>query len=283
MVRILRALRITVERGPVGARGRGTRRVAPPATIVISVAVALLLVQCGVVFAAAALEREPVGSVLSGPPDHPVGEARYVIYLHGAILESRGANAVHPEYGRYEYAAILDSMARRGAVVLSELREQGTDGAAYAARVAAWVDTLLSSGVPPEHVTVMGFSKGGGIAMRASSLISNGRVNYVFMACCPREMAEWPEVKYRGRILSIHESSDTFAGSCRRAVLGAADVDAGAAVRATIEEERQARAGRQVAYEELEISTGLKHGAFYRPLDEWLDPAMQWAIEAGKR
>jgi len=187
---------------------------------------------------------------------------RYVIYLHGAILESHGAGAVHPRFGAYEYAAILDSLGARGVVVLSELREENADGEAYSHTVSATVDSLLSAGVPPENVTVIGFSKGGGIAMRACTLIMNESVNYVFMACCPRNMTSWPERKYMGRILAIHETSDTFAGSCRSAILGSSEEDDVAGI----------------TYEELEIDTGLEHGAFYRPLGEWLEPALEWAF-----
>ena len=30
-------------------------------------------------------------------------------------------------------------------------------------------------------------------------------------------------------------------------------------------------------YKEIEINTGLKHGFLYRPLVEWVRPAMLWA------
>ncbi|MBD3349363.1 MAG: alpha/beta hydrolase [Candidatus Eisenbacteria bacterium] len=204
------------------------------------------------------------GTALSGPPESAEPEARYVIYLHGAILETEGAEAVHPRFGRYEYHSILDSLASRGAVVLSELRGAGTDGEAYATTVEGWVDSLASLGVPPDHVTVLGFSKGGGIAMRACSLIADERVNYVFMACCPRGMTEWPEPAFRGRILSIYEASDAFAGSCRGAVLGGPG--------------RAADGAFGVVFREIEVDTGREHGAFYRPIPEWLDPAVAWVM-----
>ena len=220
---------------------------------------AALLLAAAFVFLSAAHVPAPAAPSSAAVPD---STTRYVIYLHGAILESQGAGAVHPRFGAYEYAAILDSLAARGVAVLSELREENADGEACARSVSATVDSLLSAGVPPENVTVIGFSKGGGIAMRACTLIRNERVNYVFMACCPRNMTSWPERQYVGRILAIHETSDTFAGSCRSAILGSSEEDDVPGV----------------TYEELEIDTGLEHGAFYRPLEDWLGPALEWAF-----
>ena len=235
-----------------------------------------------VAMASPALSSEGRGAVLGAPPDTVEPSATYVIYLHGAILESEGPEAVHPDFGRYEYAAILDAMASSGVIVLSDLREAGTDGAEYAAVVASWVDSLLSEGVAPERVTVIGFSKGGGIAMRACSDIGNERINYVFMACCPRRMKNWPDERYAGRVLCIYEASDTYAGSCRGAVLGASG-DSGAFPKRGGSAEGGGDGTALVVYEELEIDTGLKHGAFYRPLDVWLGPAIDWAVSEMSR
>ncbi len=204
------------------------------------------------------------GSVLDAPPEHPSPDAHYLIYLHGAILESEGPDAVHPRFGRYEYSAILDSLAVRGLVVISQLRAQGADPIDYSKSTAEWVNTMIREGVPPEHITVAGFSKGGGIAMDICRRLSNPGVNYVFMACCPRAMQDWPEADYRGRILSIYEKSDDFAGSCREAILGSAD----------------APTPEGIVFKEIEIDTGLEHGAFYRPRPVWVDPVVGWAMSS---
>lgn len=205
------------------------------------------------------------GVVLDALPEQPSPDARYLIYLHGAILETEGLAAVHPRFGKYEYASILDSLAIRGLVVISELRAEGADPLDYAKKMADWVNTLLRAGVPPEHITVVGFSKGGGIAMSVCERLSNERLNFVFMACCPRAMKEWPAAPYKGRILSIYEASDEFAGSCRDAILASGQEDQ--------------RDG--IVFEELELSTGWEHGTFYRPRSEWIDPVVGWAMSAG--
>jgi hypothetical protein len=30
-------------------------------------------------------------------------------------------------------------------------------------------------------------------------------------------------------------------------------------------------------YKEIELNTGLKHGYIYKPLPEWMNPAIKWA------
>ena len=37
---------------------------------------------------------------------------QYMFYLHGKIIEDQGLNAVSPEYGPYEYEAILEKLGR---------------------------------------------------------------------------------------------------------------------------------------------------------------------------
>src|SRR4030067_991612 len=35
---------------------------------------------------------------------------RYMFYLHGKVIEDQGIPAVSPEYGKYEYEAILEKL-----------------------------------------------------------------------------------------------------------------------------------------------------------------------------
>lgn len=140
--------------------------------------------------------------------------ARYLFYLHGAIIETQGAWPTHPRFGVYEYQVILSTFAERGFVVISEARPAGTEGKVYAATVVDYVRDLLAVGVPADHVTVVGFSKGGGIAIAASSMLANDDVNFVFMAACNPWLDSHPEIVARGRLLSIRESSDDLVGTC---------------------------------------------------------------------
>lgn len=179
----------------------------------------------------------------------------YLFYLHGAIVESRGIRPVSPEFGVYEYEEILDALAAGGFVVISEPRPRGTDGEEYAAKLVGQIEELLAAGVPAHRISVVGFSKGGGIALLASSLLGNEDVRFVFLAACASWIRERPELILRGRILSIYEESDPVGRSCKALLV---DSDVGPEFR------------------ELKLQLGERHGAFYRPRPEWLDPVVEW-------
>jgi hypothetical protein len=181
---------------------------------------------------------------------------RHLFYLHGAIIERAGERPTHPKFGVYEYRKILEEFARRGFVVISEARPEGTDGMLYAATVADQVRKLLEAGVPPDHITVVGFSKGGGIAIAASSMLANDDLNFVFMAACSPWLDSHPEIVAHGRLLSLRESSDELSGSC---------------------EGLFARSPSQQKHREVVLELGGGHGAFYRPQPEWIDLVVEWA------
>lgn len=206
-----------------------------------------------------AVSRPNRGRVLADLPREIDREARYLFYLHGAIVEEQGVRPVSPRFGVYEYEAILDSLAAGGLMVISEARGPQTNGAVYAEGVAAQIDTLLHAGVPPEHVSVVGFSKGGAIALVVSSLMANDRLNFVFLASCLQWVPGWQDLKLRGRVLAVYERSDSFTDSCGDAL--------------------RSREG-QITYEQIELQLGGGHGAFYRPVRQWLDPVVAWVTGA---
>jgi len=182
--------------------------------------------------------------------------ARYLIYLHGAIIETQGVRPTHPRFGVYEYEEILSTFAGRGFVVISEARPTGTDGMVYSETVVDQVREILAAGVPPDCVTVVGFSKGGGIAIAASSMLANDDVNFVFMAACNPWLDSHSEIVARGRLLSLRESSDDLVSSCEGFF------------------ERSPSPNDHV---EIVLELGGGHGAFYRPRPEWVDPVVEWA------
>jgi hypothetical protein len=199
---------------------------------------------------------EPALQIFADVPEEIDTDARYLFYLHGAIIERAGVRPTHPKFGVYEYQKILEVFAERGFVVISEARPAGTKGVAYAATVAGQVRALLVGGVPPEHITVVGFSKGGGIAITASSILSEERLNFVFMGACGPWLDKRPELVPRGRLLALREASDNLVGSCE-----------GLFARAAGDGER----------EEITLELGGGHGAIYRPRPEWIDPVVEWA------
>lgn len=184
---------------------------------------------------------------------------RYLFYLHGRIVEDQGPHAVDSVngYGAYRYLDILESF-RKNFTVLSEVRARNTDPRSYGQKIAKQIDSLISIGIRPNQVTVVGASKGSIIAMLVSSHLKNKDVNFVFMAGCNESIAQlFPEIKFYGNILSIFEKSDTIGRTCQSF---------------------RSRSSSTIShYKEIELSTGLRHGFIFRPLDEWVNPASQWA------
>ena len=207
----------------------------------------------GVAVLGAAPARQ--GSVLDRLPEKPDANARYLIYLHGRIIEDQGRRPTHPTRGVYEYDAILSRLAADGVVVVSEQRPPKTDMDGFARHVVDQIGRLLKGGAPPERVSVVGFSKGGGIAKRASALLKNPRVNFVFLAACGDDESGKTEPPVWGRILSIYEASDELGRSCQ----GLFD-----------------RSGATGERSEIRIDLGEGHGAFFRPHDEWITPVLRW-------
>jgi hypothetical protein len=195
------------------------------------------------------------GAILNDVPEQPRPGARYVIYLHARIVEQQGPHPTDERFGTYEYQQILDTLAASGADVIAEQRPQGTDFRAFGSRVADQVRRLLAAGVPADRIAVVGFSKGGAIAMVASALLADPRIAFVFLGSCGDWVKGRDDVDVRGRILSIYEASDELGTSC---------------------EPLFAQASAPGEHREIRIATGAGHGAFFRPRPEWLAPMFQW-------
>jgi hypothetical protein len=186
---------------------------------------------------------------------------QYLFYLHGKIIEEQGLHAVSPDYGEYEYAAILEKLASHGFIVISEQRTKNADGMKYAGRVEGQVTELLKAGVPAKNITIIGASKGGGIALFISYLLKNEEVNFVVMGNCdPDTVASMKQnnMFLHGNVLAIRDSVDELSGSCQELF--------------TFSE------GKGLArHDEIVLHVGTGHGILYKPLDEWLIPAVEWA------
>ncbi|MCD6064105.1 MAG: hypothetical protein K0R82_2016 [Flavipsychrobacter sp.] len=186
----------------------------------------------------------------------PTQAQRYIFFLHNKFIEEAGLDGVHPEYGKAEYHAILDSFRKKGFAVISEVRPKNTDGIAYARKVAGQVDSLRQTGVKASQITIIGTSKGGYIAQHASGLLKKNHLNFVFIGSCGEYLEEEPDVKWYGNVLSIYENSDQWL-SC---------------------EKMKNRQGNNVThYKEIELNTGMKHGFLYKALPQWIAPAAKWA------
>src|SRR5690606_38624298 len=81
-------------------------------------------------------------------------------------------------------------------------------------RVVHQVDSLKRAGVPPQSITVIGFSRGGAIAILASSRLQDPALSFVFMGACGSWAFDRPELRVTGRLLSLFETSDSLGVSC---------------------------------------------------------------------
>lgn len=194
-------------------------------------------------------------------PDSIDPAKRYLFYLHGRIIEDQGIPAISPDHGEYEYEAILEELSRYGFLVISEQRPKNTGGVEYARKITEEIIILLDAGVPAKNITVVGASKGAGIAVFVSHFLENDEANYVIMAICHPDNVEGfkqDQIFLFGNVLSIYDSADELAGSCQ--------------------ELYSFSEGKGISrYDEVVLNIGSGHGILYKPLDEWILPTVQWA------
>lgn len=190
--------------------------------------------------------------------DEAQDQHRYLIFLHNRFLETHPPEEAHPSYGRVHYHEIVSHFTQNGFHVISEIRQGNVNALDYAETVIVKIDSLLETGLPPNHITVVGTSKGGYIAQYVSTLLNNPEVNYVFVASFQQSDLETiPEIDFCGNILTIYDTSDPYGTS------------------ALARKERSTCDGGYFA--EVELATGLGHGFLFRPLAEWLGPTVKWA------
>jgi hypothetical protein len=193
-------------------------------------------------------------------PESVDSTKHYLFYLHGKIIEDQGMPAVSPDYGEYEYKAILERLSSYGFVVISEQRAKNTDGMDYAKRISEQVKVLLDFGVPKNNITIVGASKGAGITIFVSHLLENEEINYVIMAICDPAIVEelkQNEIYLYGNVLSIYDASDEVAGSCQELF--------------------SFSEGKGLSkHNEIVLNVGTGHGILFKPLDEWIIPVIQW-------
>lgn len=187
---------------------------------------------------------------------------KYVFYLHGAIVQQQGENAVSSAYGKYMYRAIVDSLKKNGFIVISEVRPKDASFDAYCGKVAVQVDSLLLTGVRPQKITVLGASVGAAMALEIAMITGNRQINYALMGVCsdssPRK---YQQKKICGNFFSVYESSDG-PGSCKELLFNRSCVS---------------------GFKEVKLNMGNGHGFLYQPYKEWLHPLVQWINESSER
>jgi len=188
----------------------------------------------------------------------PLEERNYIFYLHNKFIEENDYGVKHQEYGKAEYSEIIKSFEKDNFIVLSEKRNKSTDVKKYAGKIASQIDSLIQIGIKPNHITVIGTSKGGYIAQYVSTIIANPELNFVFIGCYQEtDIENYPEINFCGNILTIYEKSDFYGVSAIK---------------------RKATSKLKIKkFSEVELNTNLKHGFLFKPLKEWIVPCKMWA------
>ncbi len=130
-------------------------------------------------------------NISSHLPSKIIPNQNYLFYFHGAVVSVKGDNAINdgaPEWGRYEYSNILDSLQKRNFYVVSEIRKQGVDDSIYEEKIVKQIDTLLKQGIKPSQILLIGASSGWNIVLRAAAKLKKR-----FVAFC-----------HYGRMLAQH-------------------------------------------------------------------------------
>jgi len=181
--------------------------------------------------------------------------AKYLFYSHGFIVEGDDPKPVHPRWGSYNFPKVKESLLGIGHNVIAYHRPAGTDVHEHAKKLSDEAKLLIASGVAPENITFVGFSRGGSISILVSDMLKDKDLNFAILAACGNYINDNQAIEFYGNILSIRETSDDLVGSC-----------------APLAE----RSSKLTSFKEITISTGKEHGAFYRPEPEWLNPLGRW-------
>lgn len=94
---------------------------------------------------------------------------RYVFYSHGFIVEGDDLTPIHPRWGVYNFPSVQKALDDDSYVLIAHHRPEGVSPIDYAKRLAGEVKQLITAGVPPQNITLTGFSRGGAITILASN------------------------------------------------------------------------------------------------------------------
>ncbi len=190
--------------------------------------------------------------------DSVQGNAKYLFYLHGKIIEDQGINAYSEEYGQYQYKDIISVFQKNGFITVSEIRKKNADPNTYADNIVIQIKKLLTLGVNSKNITIVGVSKGAIIAMLISTKLKNRGMKYVLVANCNDWVIKNFEIDLYGNILSIYESTDKIGHSCNPIFALSHGLN---------------------RTKEVKLELGIGHGIIYKPLKDWIVPSIEWSKE----
>lgn len=186
-------------------------------------------------------------------------EKNYIFFLHNKFLEENPDGTFADKYNiTVDYKGIMKSFKEDDFIVFSEKRKPETNAQEYAKKIVQQIDSLLLKGVQPNHITVIGTSKGGYIAQFVSTFAKNPNLNFVFIGSFQdTDITEIPTINFCGNILTIYEKTDFFGVSAIK--------------------RKETSKLKINHFKEIELNTGLKHGFLYIASDEWIKPCKMWA------
>ncbi|MDY3537115.1 hypothetical protein JSO59_000995 [Riemerella anatipestifer] len=184
-------------------------------------------------------------------------QKKYIYYLHGRIIEIQGKNAVSEEFGKYEFDNIVKALKVENSEVIAEIRNENVDYLEYANKVSNQVDSLISLGINPKNITIIGASKGAIIASNISSINPNP-INYIFLAGNNDYQEEHNDWKFHGQILCFYDDSDNIAGKNY--------------------DYWKNKLNFTSKFEQIKIDKNIGHGFLYKPYREWIEPTRKWIL-----
>ncbi len=187
-------------------------------------------------------------------PNKIQSDEKYVFYSHGYIVEGLNPTPKHKTWGIYDFPLIKKTLADPSYNLIAYYRPAKTNPYEFAKKLAKDVDKLISAGVKPKNITLIGFSRGGAISVLTSNETKLANVKTVILAGCGGLIKNNPEIKIYGHVFSIFETSDQV-GSCNFLI---------------------DRSPKVNSFHEISINTGKSHGAFYQPSADWVTPVKRW-------
>jgi len=180
------------------------------------------------------------GEIFDRFPETINPDEKYVFYSHGyGGLSPTIKKAISdPDYNLIVYE-----------------RTPYTNPKNYSANLAAQINELISHGVKPENITLLGFSDGGVISILTSLKLKNDNINVIILAGCAGIVKVDPSIEVYGHVYSIYDNEDVLAGSCQYLI---------------------DRSKHNKSFTELAINTGEGHTAFKMVLTDWIEPVKRW-------
>lgn len=215
----------------------------------------ILLILLIISFSSRAFETSQTTKIFSELPEQINPADKFVFYSHGLIVEGNNPKPEHPNWGVYDFPAVVKALSDPKYNLIAYHRPKNTDPREYAKKLNEQVTYLIEKGVPARNISLVGFSRGGFITVLASNELKNTALNFAIIAACTTNFSLRKDISIYGHIYSIFETTDSV-GSCGNLTKN--------------------NVKTVTSFQEISITTGKDHGAFYRPIDAWVKPLKSW-------